>query len=120
MTNNAPFEARLIAARKYKKLSQEALAKRADMSPGAISHFETGKRKPSLDNLRKLADALKVTADFLLGRTDDMDGLADADFAFRHGFENLTLDQKDAAMAMFEALGQQNQVANKKSSKKSK
>ena len=76
MTTDAPFAARLIAARKAKTLSQEALADRADMTPGAVSHFETGKRKPSLDNLRKLADALQVTADFLLGRTDDMDGLA--------------------------------------------
>ena len=37
----------------------------------AISHFETGTRKPSFDNLRRLADALDVTTDYLLGRVKD-------------------------------------------------
>jgi transcriptional regulator with XRE-family HTH domain len=35
----------------------------------AISHFETGRRAPSLDNLKRLADALEVTTDYLIGRT---------------------------------------------------
>jgi transcriptional regulator with XRE-family HTH domain len=34
----------------------------------AISFFETAKRRPSLGNLIKLADALSVSVDFLLGR----------------------------------------------------
>lgn len=37
------------------------------MQPSAIAHFEAGRRKPSFDNVRALAEALNVTADFLLG-----------------------------------------------------
>jgi transcriptional regulator with XRE-family HTH domain len=37
-----------------------------------ISHFETGVRgSASADNLVKLANALEVSIDYLLGRTDD-------------------------------------------------
>jgi transcriptional regulator with XRE-family HTH domain len=31
------------------------------------AHFEAGRRKPSFDNVRALAKALKVSADYLLG-----------------------------------------------------
>ena len=37
------------------------------MQPSAIAHFEAGRRKPSFDNVRSLARALKVSADYLLG-----------------------------------------------------
>ncbi len=61
------------------ELSQEALAKRADLQPSAISHFETGTRKPSFDNHRKFADALEVTTDFLIGCVEEMQETAGAD-----------------------------------------
>jgi len=38
--------------------------------PSAISHFETGRRSPSFANLKALSDALKVTTDYLIGRSD--------------------------------------------------
>jgi len=48
--------------------SQAQLARYAGLEPSAISHFETGRRTPSIANLIKLADALTVTTDTLLGR----------------------------------------------------
>ena len=41
-------------------------------------------RRPSFDNLKKLADALDVTTDYLLGRVDDPSGLAGAERIHRH------------------------------------
>ena len=38
------------------------------MAAASVSHFETGQRTPSLDSLVKLADALEVSVDVLLGR----------------------------------------------------
>lgn len=64
------FPERLREARLFRDLSQTELAKLAKLQPAAISHFETGARKPSFDNLRRLADALRVTTDYLLGRSD--------------------------------------------------
>jgi len=62
------FADRLRATRKARGLSQADLAERTGLQPSAVSHFEMGRRVPSSSNLRKLADALSVTTDFLLGR----------------------------------------------------
>ncbi len=88
------FQERLQAAREKRGLSQGELAKRAGFQASAISHFETGSRKPSFDNLRRLADALEVTTDYLLGRVSDTDSLADADKLFR-GLDRLTTADRD-------------------------
>ncbi len=73
------FPERLRQARELRGLNQGALAERAGMQASAISHFETGGRKPSFDNLRRLADALDVTTDFLLGRVKEIGATAAAD-----------------------------------------
>jgi transcriptional regulator with XRE-family HTH domain len=49
-------------------LTQAELGARAGIAPAAVSHFETGQRTPSLDSLVKLADALRVSIDAMLGR----------------------------------------------------
>jgi len=78
------FPVRLRTAREYRGLSQSELAVRSGLQPSAISHFETGARKPSFDNLRLLADALDVTTDYLLGRVAEFKELAGADTLHRH------------------------------------
>ena len=59
---------RLAAQRESRGLTQAQLGAKAGIAPGAISHFETGQRAPSLESLIKLADALECSVDFLLGR----------------------------------------------------
>jgi|SRR6266850_1916232 len=54
--------------RETRNLTQAQLGKRAGMAAASVSHFETGQRAPSLDSLVKLADALEVSVDTLLGR----------------------------------------------------
>jgi transcriptional regulator with XRE-family HTH domain len=61
------FPTRLRKTRENRELSQSELAREAGMQPSAIAHFEAGRRKPSFDNVRALARALKVSADYLLG-----------------------------------------------------
>jgi transcriptional regulator with XRE-family HTH domain len=61
------FSSRLRKTRENRELSQSELAREAGMQPSAIAHFEAGRRKPSFDNVRALARALKVSADYLLG-----------------------------------------------------
>jgi transcriptional regulator with XRE-family HTH domain len=73
------FPERLKAARELRGLSQEQVAERSGLQPSAISHFETGSRKPSFDNLKRLADALRVSTDYLLGRTAHPEGHAAPD-----------------------------------------
>lgn len=65
------FNERLRRAREARGLSQLDLANKTGLQPAAISHFETGQRSPSFDNLRKLADALSLSIDYLLCRIDE-------------------------------------------------
>lgn len=84
-------------------LSQDALAKRARLQPSAISHFETGTRKPSFDNLRRLADALDVTTDYLLGRVNEMQGVGGGDRIHRH-LDQLSSEDREFAEHFLESL----------------
>lgn len=90
------FPERLRTAREYRGLNQAELATKAGLQPSAISHFETGTRKPSFDNLHLLADALDVTIDYLLGRVTDFKALAGADQLHRHYDELSGSDRKMA------------------------
>lgn len=71
------FKDRLRRTREARGLSQLDLANKTaeggkpGLQPAAISHFETGQRSPSFDNLKRLADALSVSIDYLLGRIDE-------------------------------------------------
>ncbi len=70
-TGDHDFGHRLTELRKARELSQEDVAKKVGVQPGLISHFETGRRSPSLLVLKKLADALGTSMDYLTGRRDD-------------------------------------------------
>ncbi len=61
------FNRRARLARDRLNLTQEQLAKRAGMPAAMISHYECS-QVPTAANLVKLADALEVTTDWLLGR----------------------------------------------------
>ena len=64
------FATRLTQARQIRELSQQDLARLSGLPASSISHFEKGSRRPSFDNLRRLANTLDVTTDFLIGRTE--------------------------------------------------
>ena len=68
------FPNRLKHARLVRGLKQEELAERMGhvCVPSMISNYETGTRTPGARNLLDLADALDVSADYLLGRSDEM------------------------------------------------
>ncbi|MCL4540590.1 MAG: helix-turn-helix domain-containing protein [Bacteroidetes bacterium] len=53
--------------RETKKLSQEKLARLADVANNTIIKIEAGKNQnPTLDTLKKIANALKVSVDDLI------------------------------------------------------
>jgi transcriptional regulator with XRE-family HTH domain len=89
------FPDRLRKARQLRSLSQSELAQKTGLQPSAVSHFETGRRSPSFDNLKALSEALEVTTDYLLGRVDDpgVQGSV-ASRLFRHA-ENMSRDDLD-------------------------
>jgi transcriptional regulator with XRE-family HTH domain len=62
------FGQRLASIRQVRGLSQSELAAKTGLEPSAVSHFETGRRLPSMGNLKVLCDALDISADYLIGR----------------------------------------------------
>lgn len=58
---------RIKEARQERGLSQEELAQIINSTKSAISRYESGKRQPRLDQLRRIANALNVTVGFLQG-----------------------------------------------------
>jgi transcriptional regulator with XRE-family HTH domain len=102
MSNN--FSERLRTARELRKLSQAELAEKADLQPSAVSHFESGRRSPSFQNLKALADALKVTTDYLIGRTNDL-SISDAASLklFRHA-EKMSGEDLETLTSIAEVL----------------
>lgn len=92
---------KIKAAREKMKWSQSELAKLAGIRPSTISQIESGARKkPSIDVLQKISDALSVTVSQLLGKTgeDDLKDLLqnqDVQLFFR-SYKDLS--EKDKAM----------------------
>ena len=52
-------------------ITQTQLAKKASLTSASISQFESGSRKPSFDVISKLALALEINTDYLLGNNHE-------------------------------------------------
>lgn len=94
---------RISKWRKQKKLTQEELAKKANVTKAAVSNYENGHSTPSNDTLVAIADALDVSTDYLLGRTDNPNSeskelMGDSDFSIAFlGGPKEHLDEEEAA-----------------------
>lgn len=64
---------RLREVRETRKISQTILGHLAGCGQEKISFYETGKSKSQHQTLVRLADALQVSTDYLLGRIDEME-----------------------------------------------
>ena len=64
------FGDNMMLVRKKKKLSQSALGKIIGTSGDVIGRYERGDITPSIDVVSKIADALEVSVDYLIGKTN--------------------------------------------------
>ncbi len=65
------FSQRLRTLRKARDLSQTQLGQKAGLHYTHIGRFERGTSRPGGDTLRRLADALDTTSDYLLDGASD-------------------------------------------------
>ena len=80
-------------------------AKESGISAAVISHFETGTRqRASAANLVKLAEALSISVDYLLGRTDQTELRDDRVHATFRRLSDASADTIDRAVRVVEAL----------------
>ena len=92
------FSDRLISLRKERGLTQYDFAKNLKMSRSTISGYETEGKEPSYSMLRTFAEYFGVSADYLLGLSDErthVDVVFQKDLAnFKKHYEALPFDQK--------------------------
>ena len=64
----ATFPERLKELRTAKKLTQQEIANKLDISRVAYTNWENGNREPNYERLIEFADYYDVSTDYLLGR----------------------------------------------------
>lgn len=101
------FKERLRKARDLRGWSQGELAEKAGMPASSVAHFEIGARKPSFDSLRRLANALEVTTDYLLGRVDEPELAQAGDPLFRD-YGKLSGNDREIAKDFLKMLAERN------------
>jgi transcriptional regulator with XRE-family HTH domain len=108
------FKERLKKARDLRGFNQTELANRAGLQPSSVSHFESGPRRPSFENLKKLATALNVTTDYLLGRADIPEASSGTVGRIHRDMHKLTADDLKLAEEFVDMLVRRNQSPDKK------
>ena len=62
---------KLRQERLAKNLTQKQVAENLQITRVSYTHYESGKREPSFEMLRKICDFYDISADYLIGRTDN-------------------------------------------------
>jgi transcriptional regulator with XRE-family HTH domain len=87
------FSSRLKSARETAGWTQDQLSGRAGLPLSSIAQFETAARKPSFDSFRRIAAALGISADYLLGLTDEPAYIPPAEFV--RNLERISGDDRE-------------------------
>ena len=61
---------RIKEIRASKNIQQKELAIALGIGTSTLSQYENGKREPDIATLKKIADELMVSVDYLIGRTE--------------------------------------------------
>lgn len=89
------FAERLKELRKQSHLTQVELAKQLGIGQSSYADWERGKKKPTQDNLIKIAQVLNVSVDYLVGNSEEKTNeLDNIEFLFRMNSKGLTDEEK--------------------------
>lgn len=89
------FAERLKTLRKQEKLTQVQIAEKLEISQQAYAAWERGVKKPTQENLVKIAQVLNVSVDYLVGNSDNTeDELDNIELLFRMNSKGLTDEEK--------------------------
>ena len=89
------FAERLKTLRKQVKLTQAQIAEKLNISQQAYASWEKKKKKPTQDNLVKIAQILNVSVDYLVGNSEaKSEALDNIELLFRMNSKGLTEEEK--------------------------
>ena len=90
------FSERLKKLRKDTGLTQVDVASKLGISQQAYASWERGIKKPTQENLVKIAQVLNVSVDYLVGNSEEKtDELDNIELLFRMNSKGLTKEEKD-------------------------
>ena len=90
------FAERLKELRKQAHLTQVELAKLLGIGQSSYADWERGKKKPTQENLVRIAQVLNVSIDYLVGNSEGKsDGLDNIELLFRMNSKGLTEEEKE-------------------------
>lgn len=90
------FSERLKELRKQAHLTQVELASKLGIVQSSYADWERGKKKPTQDNLVKIAQVLNVSVDYLVGNSEEKaDELDNIELLFRMNSKGLTKEEKE-------------------------
>ena len=90
------FSERLKKLRKDAGLTQVDVAEKLGISQPAYASWERGIKKPTQDNLVKIAQVLNVSVDYLVGNLEEKsDALDNIELFFRMNSKGLTEEEKE-------------------------
>lgn len=90
------FSERLKDLRKQAELTQVDVAEKLGISQPAYASWERGVKKPTQENLVKIAQILNVSIDYLVGNSDEKsDELDNIELLFRMNSKGLTEEEKE-------------------------
>lgn len=94
---------RLEELRKKNGLSQEALAKKMNMTQQRISAYEKGKREPDIETLKQLAAFFGCSIDYLLNENIKQNN-QDFYFAYHKEMDGLTPEEIADALRFYKEM----------------
>ena len=89
------FSERLKELRKQAQLTQVDVAEKLGISQPAYASWERGAKKPTQENLVKIAQIFNVSIDYLVGNSEEkLDELDNIELLFRMNSKGLTDEEK--------------------------
>lgn len=99
---------RIAELRKARGLNQEQLSELALLSRVTIAKYESGRVEPGAQALSRIADALEVTTDVLLGRSEELPAIQQPKTsearAVSFGMDKLPKEQREMILNMVCAM----------------
>lgn len=90
------FAERLKTLRKEVKLTQTQIAEKLNISQQAYASWERGAKRPTQENLVKIAQVLNVSVDYLVGNLEtNSEELDNIELLFRMNSKGLTEEEKE-------------------------